>query len=300
MDSDIGELPADADDIGEIGDGVETPAEEGPDSQPGKEVPAKADDSESKKADESGTGDATPKEAPEGAQKRIAEVIAQRNKEREAGQKKDEIISAKDTELRAQRAILEALNIKPEEMPALPKLADYDDEDAFDTAMDGYRTMVARVTAKNVLAETVKEATQKVSVDEISVRRNNFSANLKGSFKTEEEFDQFATDANAVAGLGANGNENLQRAIWAAPHGVEILKYLTANPGEANRIATLDPVSIGMEIGNLSGRISAAPVPISNAPDPVTHLSGSSRESGGDATADSMKDIDADAIRLKF
>jgi hypothetical protein len=69
----------------------------------------------------------------------------------------------------------------------------------------------------------------------------------------------------------------MQHLAMESPHGIEILKWLSANPKESQRISTLHPAETYREMGKLEARIEAAPSrasarSVSNAKPPIRPL----------------------------
>jgi hypothetical protein len=89
--------------------------------------------------------------------------------------------------------------------------------------------------------------------------------------------------AQAVEGYqllgGLADKRDFLEAINALPNGPQLYHHLGVNLDEGQRVLSLPPVKMTLELNKLSQKL-AAPKPVSKAPDPITPIGGSSVNDG--------------------
>lgn len=184
--------------------------------------------------------------------KRIGEVTAAR---RRAEEERD-AERARATQLEEELTRLRAANPPAEGTPVVKPAAPGMTQEDFD------RLVTAR-------AESI--VNQRVSVD--SMNSKIAEINAAGTKEFGADFDKSVQNLN-VAGVG--GPEFL-RVLTNVPQAEKVVTWLgkNENVGEAIRIASMDPVQMGIELTKLSSKAAKELAKqISKAPPPVTEVSG--------------------------
>lgn len=212
-----------------------------------------------------------PKKA-KGVQKRLDELVKQREEERLRAQAAEERL---DQALAAlERHTVPTVGETPEPMeheakPVIPLKADFTDDDAWTRAMGEYADQKAAWAARREVQKAQRELQAKAEQDAIEAGRRAvreaYNARLS---KVTEKFPDFKEVAESP---DVQISMPVAAAILHAEDGPELQYYLGKHPEEAARISGL-PVFIQlMEMGILSARLKgnvAKPV-VSAAPKPI-------------------------------
>jgi hypothetical protein len=252
-----------------------------PDSQPAPET-AKADAApdEGKKdvTEESATpeepADPAASDKPEGkpksqgVQKRIDELVRQREEER--------------AEKLRLLAIIEGQNkpkpeVKPEAeedpAPQRPDRAAYTDPAAYENALADYADAKAAWSAKTAVREALAEEGRKRQEEQArqaqAAAQEAYNARVS---KAAEKYQDYKTVAESP---DVQVSMPMAQAILQSEHGPDIQYHLGKNPAEAKRISALHPVQQLVELGLLVAKLtaSASPEPATAAPAPKPAVS---------------------------
>ena len=97
-----------------------------------------------------------------------------------------------------------------------------------------------------------------------------FESRMRDACGRHDDFDEIALDRNLPV------NEAMMQVIVTSTAGPDILYHLGMNPREAQRISRLDPLAAAHELGRVEGMLSMPPPrKITGAPPPVRPVSGS-------------------------
>lgn len=124
--------------------------------------------------------------------------------------------------------------------------------------------------------------------DDLEVWREKTRTTINNTVKARQEQDRlaekFIVDANRMTEKYTDFNEvvnqpifapQIQRAIFSSDFAPEIGYYLAKNPVVNDRLHSLDPLSLGREIGKLEVKFSEARTKfVSSAPPPLKPLEG--------------------------
>lgn len=174
--------------------------------------------------------------------------------------------------------------LKAPEVKAAPNEDDFNTHDEFETAKTQHIAETAsnaaydRITAENqVTAQAASQATQ---LEDRKVRKDSFDKNVEAKRANFQDFEEVAYNHPFM-------DTDLADQIFEMDKGPEVAYHLGSNLEEAERIFALDPVRRARELTKLEFQVDALkPKVVSDAPDPITPLSGS--ESAGEKDPDSM------------
>ena len=225
--------------------------------------------------DEDPAANAEPAPKAKGVQKRIDELVRQREEE-------------KAEKLRL-LAIVEGLNKpKPEEQPVVedqgpqrPSRDAFPDTNAYEAALNEYADAKAAWTArrevKAVLAEEQRKTEQRQIEEGQKAARDAYAKRVEKAVEEYPDYKEVAESPNVLVSVP------MAHAILHSDHGPKIAYHLGKNPEEAKRISLLPPPVQLMEMGLLVARLTApaakaepAPAPqkpvVSAAPKPIKPL----------------------------
>ena len=249
----------------------------------------------------SASDDADPKKPAKGVQKRLDELVAQREEaKRQVEAERAEklrlmaMLEARDTPKKAEPDVTE---------PVKPRREDYADPEHYTEAFVNYAAEFAtwKVTREFEAKQRVEhEARQQASiVEQQEAVRKTYAGRV-------EKFKEEHADYTAVAeSPDVKISIPMAHAITASDNGPQLAYHLGKNPAEADRIASLPPAMQLMELGKLEAKLTAKPViPVSAAPapiKPITPAKGSTdtplEELSMEAYAAARKKQQADARR---
>jgi hypothetical protein len=171
---------------------------------------------------------------------------------------------AAEAQARAEFLEKQLAEAKPKESPitGAPRLEDFTDINEY-----------AKAYAKFESSNAVKQYEQKQHEESFRRATQHLAAQWEGKVsKADKKYDDF----DDVVGEMAPTNP-VSIAIMQAENGEDIAYYLGKNLKEAQRIASLDPLSQAREIGRLETKLLAEPLKAktpSKAPAPITPLAG--------------------------
>lgn len=235
-------------------------------------------------ADDSGAELTEEQKKPRGVEKRIAELVKQREDERRRAERLESIL---EQALAAQKQPA-AQPEPPAPIPATrpkPTLADCD----FDTEKYADELTDWKLEQRDAQARQQYEATKKTKQQEAFAQtfEEKRTATLTAGKEKFADFDEVINSfAPGVMHI------NLAAAVLETAAPADVTYYLGKNPAEAARISRLDPFKMALELGRLEGKAIVAPPPkkTTAAPPPVTPVG--TRSTAG-VEPDSTKDPEA-------
>ena len=196
----------------------------------------------------------------QGVQKRIDELVRQREEERAEklrllaivegmNKPKDEAKTEDDTE--PQRPVRDP-NAAPEVYEQA--LLDYADAKA---------SWSARNEVQKVLAEEARKAEEREQVAAQKAAQETYIARVNKAVEKYPDYKAVAESPDVTVSMP------MAHAIMTSEHGPEIAYHLGKNPQEAARIASLAPVQQLVEVGLIVAKLTAqVPAPAAPAPKP--------------------------------
>lgn len=112
----------------------------------------------------------------------------------------------------------------------------------------------------------------------------------------KSEFKDFDDKCNVVAALGAGDKPEFMQIVTDLPDGHKIVAHMADNPEETQRILSLSPLSMAVEIAKMSATVSNKPIPklaVSNAPAPARTVDGIAKTNDEISGDEDMKDFAA-------
>lgn len=208
--------------------------------------------------------------------KRISEITtARRAAEQRAADEAQRAAAAEaeNARLRDQLAALTGTPAQPAAPPA--------------TAASG-APAIAPNQSVDQLARAYAERMVREQTEQTNLQSRITAINEAGTKEFGEDFDKSVQNLN-MAGVGG---PDFLRVLSAIPKAEAVVTWLgkTENLNEAMRIATLDPVQMGIELTKLSGK-SARELgkQVSKAPAPIEPVSGNSGSDGAAPDPSDMK-----------
>jgi len=238
--------------------------------------PAPADEDEGETHSESATEPADepaasdePRKA-KGVQKRLDELVKQREEERA---EKLRLLALVEELQRGHKPEVKAPEPEPEGLepePVEPNRLDFEDLDAYDIAIKRYAREVAEWSANNAIAKARREAEENARQRQIEEGQRKaveqFSASVEAVKAKYADFESVAYSPEVSIPTA------VAVAIQNTPNAGELLYYFGKNPQEAQRLYTLNPYAMLMELGRIEGKLTAAPEKppaVSAAPRPI-------------------------------
>lgn len=224
--------------------------------------------------DEGETPKPEPKRKPSGLEKRVSEVVWQRE---------EAIRRATEAERRAAyyQGLVEGKGGVPQgQQPAKdggpPKQADFE-------TYDEYIVAVARHSLKHAMAEeranNSKEAEAKQAATQQEATRQGFESRAEAFRATQPDFDFQELARNPDLRI----SQTMAEVVYHSADGPALAHYLGQNPDQASRIHGLtNPSQQIFELGQISARLAAPPPPpkprpVSAAPAPITPVTGAAK-----------------------
>lgn len=247
-------------------------------------------------ADQASEGDAQEESATEPPPRDRRQSLSQRLSEVTAARRAAEAREARLAEmveklLDQQQARTQQPDEKtPEQVAPRPKREEFDDPDAYDSALIEWSTNVATRAAR---AEADREASERRAAEErerteaaARTEQERVMAAWNGArdklMETPEyqDWEQVATNPDLEIPV------TMAAPIVNADNGPMVLYHLGKNPGEAARIAKLTPVQQAIEIGKLSAKLSEPPRPVRRLQPPIDPVG--QRNGAAEKTPDEM------------
>lgn len=207
--------------------------------EPEPDKPAEKDDT---------AGDGKPKDQSP-AQKRISEIIKDRNKAREEAAYYRGIAEGKsgaDSDAAAD----------PKDVPAKaekPKLEDFENYEDFSEAMADYK-----------IAERDQKSAVEARANEQAKTQQLLKAKLDEGFKVHEDFEAVAFGDHVPF------NDAMIEVLADCDNAAEIAYSLGKNPEEAKRISQMSSTGIAREFGKLDAKFSGSAAAVSQPPKKVS------------------------------
>jgi len=220
-----------------------------------------------------------------GVQKRINELTREKY---EAKKRADEL------EKRLQE--IESRFVPQE--PVKPKLADFDSDAAFETALDQYYQNKAQYdSVQTKKRETQEQETLRKQEDQYKAAQK-FVTDLNKEKANYEGIDEVMADP-AFALITKSMAPEIVTLIQSSDKNIALAYYLGTHLEDAERIASLHPVLAARELALLESRLETPkPKTVSNAPPPVKPVSGGS-VSAKDIYDPKLSYAEYDALRKK-
>lgn len=146
-----------------------------------------------------------------------------------------------------------------------------------------YEEKRAREAAETQLREYQQpaEGTQPTTVPDVYkaaeqiVKQREFDAACNKVFESgTAEFPDFESSLKTFGMLGG-ATPTFLEAVTAMDEGHKVIHYLGQNPEAAEKLLSLPPMRMAMELTRIEAKLSKAP-PVSRAPSPITPLGGKS------------------------
>lgn len=234
-------------------------------------------------AEDAGAEAPEPKPA-KGVQKRIDELVKQREDERRRAERLESILEQALAAQKQPEAKPEATAPIPATRPK-PTMADFDyDQEAFADALTDWKLEQRDAQAQQQYTQRQEKTKQETFAQTFEEKRvSTLTAGKEKFTDFEEVLNSFAPGVMHL---------NLAAAVLETSAPADVTYYLGKNPAEAARISKLDPFRMALELGRLESRaiVATPPKKTTSAPPPVNPV-------GTKATAgvepDSQKDPEA-------
>lgn len=180
----------------------------------------------------------------------VTRIIGQRNKARD-----------ENAELKQKIAELESKLTKPAQATAAPKWADFDNDEAYEKAVQDHIAQKLMKTQPKIDPVQQYQQTQRLEkgLEKHYSRANELAAKFPQYSVAEEA-------ANTIL-----GPELSQEIALRASNSPELMLYLGTNPSEASRFKNLaesDPVQAGIELGRLDALVKIQSKTKQSTPEP--------------------------------
>lgn len=238
-----------------------------PDSAATDEVKTTEDSATTEQPEKPSASDEPPKVA-KGVQKRLDELVRQREDERRAR----EAAEARESQLLAllkERQAPQQPAIQEEKEPARPDRNAFTDPDAYDRALDVYVNERAAFIARREVRQQIEQDRKSQREAALAEHQNRIKENFRQRVdKAKEKYPDYsvvAENPNIAVSVP------MAHAIAMSDSGPDIAYHLGKNPQEAARISQLPIPAQLMELGIIAAKLvqPAAPPRVSNAPAPI-------------------------------
>jgi len=164
-------------------------------------------------------------------------------------------------------AELEAVQSAPKERPLVPLVEDFESTEQYQEAMNKYQDDTIAYNNAQQSVKTRKE-------EDVTRKGQNVDRFLKRSNRLRDKFGDF--DALVITDNpdGSNPFGNIADLVLNAEYNAEVGYFLRKNPGEMDRIQSLDRNSALLEIGALSGRFKPTQKKKTTAPKALSTIKG--------------------------
>jgi hypothetical protein len=216
-------------------------------------------------------------------QKRIKQLAAQKNEEREARQKAE-------IEREYYKGLAEGRSAKqphetqaptqPQRVPTTPVIVapnidDFETFEDYEKAKDEYIIQVAEHRVTQSFRKQQYEQDQRQFV---ARKAQETSSKLENAAKEDPAFAEIWRSKPLWDSLPIN--EGMAEVIAESPISAEVIKWIHTNRTEAVRIASLNPISSARALAMVEAKISSAPKPtppkrVSAAPEPIGTINSS-------------------------
>lgn len=233
-----------------------------------------------------------PKKPAKGVQKRLDELVRQREEERRRADALQEMLAkALEGVKQPQQAPKQP---EAEAEPVRPSRADYADDDSWQAALVTYAEQKAQSVAKQVVAQTIQaereSARQQELVKQQQAVQEAYKERVKKVSSEIPDYQAVAERADVQVSIP------MAHAILMSEEGPRLQYYLGQNPEEAKRISGLNPVQQLVEIGRLEAKLAKPAEPkavVSAAPKPPTPHTPKGEQSRKSPEEESMEEYAA-------
>jgi hypothetical protein len=160
------------------------------------------------------------------------------------------------------------------------------DYDAYERAQKRHIVDLAKFELKQ---ETEKARTVETQRQTIAQIEGNWSKQMEGAVAKYPDFTA------VVSNPDFRQTNEVAQIIKASQMGADVAYYLATHLDESNKMNTLHPIQVAMEIGRIEAKLAAKPAPepiktISAAPEPVTTVHAAAQPVNFDPETASMED----------
>lgn len=218
--------------------------------------PEKAEPEQPEEESETQDESPEPPKKSKGVQKRIDELVRQREEYR--------ALFEQERQERARMLDMMRMPQQRQEHTGKPELSQFENHEDYLEALSDWKVSLKldEERRQREAQERQREAAQKQAA---------FRERLAQAADKFEDFHEVVTADVSIS-------EAVGEAIKDSDYGPELMYFFGKNPTEARRISALNPVAAIREIGRLESRFQEAskpkPKPVSNAPEPVKPLGG--------------------------
>lgn len=210
-----------------------------------------------------------PKKPSKGVQKRLDELVKQREEERRRADSLQEML-AKALE-GAQKRPEAPKQPEAEAEPVAPSRANYGDDDSWQAALIAYAEQKAMFAARREVAQTIQAERENVRQQELVKQQKAVQEAYKA--RVEKVSTELPDYQSVAERSDVQVSIPMAHAILMSEEGPRLQYYFGQNPEEAKRISALNPVQQLVEIGKLEVKLSKPAeqkVSVSAAPKPPT------------------------------
>jgi len=213
----------------------------------------------------------TEKAKPKGVQKRIDELVTQRETEKEGKQRAIAEADFYKKQIESMQKPKEPEVVPEVELPVMPNPLSFDTDEAYQSASTAYSKQIYDL-ARNAAVGINKQTQQ-----DVIAQQQKSAFDLRAA-----EFAQKVPDYHAAVGNPSLViTDHMAGVIQTSDAGPEIAYHLANNPTESYRIASLPPAVQAYELGKIEAKASLPSVKtVSGAPAPIKPLQG-----GGEAAS---------------
>jgi hypothetical protein len=212
----------------------------------------------------------TPEEAkkPNKVQERINQLTREKYEERKQREELEQRLKSLEEKAASQ-------TVKPE-----IKAPSEDDFDTFAEYTQANAEYLAKVAADSAYSRLTEEQQQKEQKSQADARNQELVAKqtkFHEQIAAKSEHFENATEVILGDGIAPFLDAEIAEIIFDSPKGVEVAYHLGTHLDEAEKIHSLPPLQRARELALLEARLETIqPKKVSDAPDPITPLRGSS------------------------
>ena len=225
---------------------------------------------------ESTSASAEPAKKPaKGVQKRLDELVRQREEEKRRGDEERRRADSEHAEKLRLLALLEKKaqpeeEVVVEEEPKIPARDQFADAAAYDAAIEQYVAEKSSRVAKREIASELERQEKKRADADIATQqeavRQAYVARVDKAKEAHPDYIEVAESPDVQVSIP------MAHAIAHSEHGPEVAYYLGKNPEEAKRISALVAPLQLVELGKIEAKLTA-PTPPAVAPAPKPPVS---------------------------
>jgi hypothetical protein len=238
---------------------------------------------------------------PSGAEKRIQQLVAQREQERKTAEQertRREELEREIEKLRQPAAQQQQApaGLQAPVAPVAPEIDQYDDFSDYEAAEKEYRQQervyikdLAKYELLTELQERQQQEVQRRQQEEVHQRQATVQESFRAKIATAFEDDPDLRYQPIFADQTFPCTETMLNEVAISDDPVALMRHLNAHRDEAARIAALPPNQIARAIGRIEASFATAPPQprtVSNAPEPIQPLGGGGSGIVGDLSDD--------------